>query len=109
MQRSVQVVIPVILCAFCRKLHRQTVVCELIQPDILGDGDGACQSSPLVVILCCRGRLLAQLPAGVDEAVESFFRLKNPYKPKLLHPDTQAGLHLEHLHEGFLLTLIVDR
>jgi len=67
--RSIQVVILVILRAFCRELQRQPVVGELIQPDTLGDRDGACQTAP-----CHRTALMqspaSQLPAGIDKAAE---------------------------------------
>ena len=48
---SIQVVISVILRPFCREFHRQPVVGELIQPDTLRDGHGACQAGPLAIVL----------------------------------------------------------
>lgn len=50
------------------------------------------------------GGLTAELPARFDEVTQGRGRLEDEDLPEFLDAEAQAGLHLDHLHEGFTPT-----
>src|SRR5471032_3121018 len=107
---SVEVRVLVVFGALGGKLEREAVVRELVDPDSRRDRHRAgVELGSLSAHLGARRRLGAELPAAVDELVEPAPGLEHPHEPELLHPEPEAGLHLDHPHEGFLPGLVVDR
>ena len=84
------------------------LVGQLIHPDAVRNRCFAATRSSLVSGFCSRRSRSAQIPAGVDEALECIFVVEDKDQPKFLHSKTKPRLQLNSLHEGLTLALVID-
>src|SRR5947209_20474721 len=99
---SVEIVVFVVLGAFCSDLDGQPLVGKLIHPDAVRDRSGARHCAAFIPCLRGGGGLAPEFPARVNESVERFLVVEDEDDAKLLYAHAETGLKLNHLHERVL-------